>query len=275
VARSGALPAPLAAQARTVAQGIGVQIEQAVERMGGNVPVYGRMLRTFLADLPATLDRARQQVAQKDWASLAIGMHTLKGLAGMLGAGELARVSADLEQAGQRAVTASRGSAGGPLKAGADDPASTSTSQRDEDDAAWAQQLDAVQAAAEPLRSQGAELVALLLATPVAVPSRPESTSLPALDPAQAGLVQAADAPQDEAVADGASVLQRLLGQLASHLEASDMQAVEWMERLRVEGVEHGADVASDLEALGDAVDRLDFERALGLCQAMMASEVR
>jgi hypothetical protein len=122
------------------------------------------------------------------------------------------------------------------------------------------------------LQRQGADLVAGLLARHGAPGERPV-----------AGGVQdgAAGAPGGTALPAEAARRQSspqaagddgLLVQLAGRLEASDMQAVEWMDRIRLEGLP-SLDPA-DLEALGDAVDRLEFERALGLCRALMASEV-
>jgi CheY-like chemotaxis protein len=283
-ARSAGASAPLEPEARVLAHAMGVQIEMAVERMGGNVPVYGRMLRTFLADLPSSLLRLREQVDAGDWASLAIGMHTLKGLAGMLGAAELARAASELEQAGQAGQVARQGqaavpsqdaaavhvSAGSRCESGAE--AGSDAWGTLDDREVWNARIDAVQAAAEPLQRQGADLVAGLLARHGARGERHV-----------AGAVQdgAAGAPGGTAIPAEAARLQSspqaggdegLLVQLAGRLEASDMQAVEWMDRIRLEGLPSLQ--TADLEALGEAVDRLDFERALGLCRALMASEV-
>ncbi|MFM1855059.1 MAG: hypothetical protein RLZ83_368, partial [Pseudomonadota bacterium] len=78
----------------------------AVERLGGNVPVYARMLRLFVTDLPSNLDRLRQAADTGRLAELAALLHTIKGLAGMLGAQALAQRCAAAEAAARQADSA-------------------------------------------------------------------------------------------------------------------------------------------------------------------------
>ena len=67
----------------------GIDMEAAIRRLGGNAPVYGRMLRSFLKDLPGMLTSLDAHVADAAWADAAMMTHTLKGLTGMLGARDL------------------------------------------------------------------------------------------------------------------------------------------------------------------------------------------
>ncbi|OYY63568.1 MAG: hypothetical protein B7Y51_05860, partial [Burkholderiales bacterium 28-67-8] len=67
----------------------GIDMEAAIRRLGGNAPVYGRMLRSFLKDLPGMLTNLDSHVAEAAWADAAMMTHTLKGLTGMLGASDL------------------------------------------------------------------------------------------------------------------------------------------------------------------------------------------
>jgi len=67
----------------------GIDMDAAIRRLGGNTPVYGRMLRSFLKDLPGMLTNLDAHVAGAAWADAALMTHTLKGLTGMLGASDL------------------------------------------------------------------------------------------------------------------------------------------------------------------------------------------
>ena len=68
----------------------GVQLVAALQRLGGKLPVYERMLRSFvsdLAELPALLSACLQA---QDSAAAARELHTLKGVAATLGLQALA-----------------------------------------------------------------------------------------------------------------------------------------------------------------------------------------
>ena len=76
----------------------GVDMDAALNRLGGNRPVYVRMLGRFVADLanmPAQLQAQLETGKTQEAVAL---MHTLKGLAGTLGATDLAAVAADAEK---------------------------------------------------------------------------------------------------------------------------------------------------------------------------------
>ncbi len=81
------------------AQRCGIELASAVERLGGNTGVYGRMLRTFLKDLPDSLAQLQGHAEQAAWPQAALVMHTLKGLAGMLGLRGLYATAGSAEKA--------------------------------------------------------------------------------------------------------------------------------------------------------------------------------
>lgn len=86
LAASGvSLPADVLEQA----QRSGIEMAEAIRRLGGNVPVYGRMLRGYLRDLPGMMQGLELFVTQAEWPEAAMSMHTLKGLSSMLGARDL------------------------------------------------------------------------------------------------------------------------------------------------------------------------------------------
>jgi HPt (histidine-containing phosphotransfer) domain-containing protein len=93
------------------------------------------LLRLFLAELPSNLEKLRGQAGAGRLQEAAATLHTLQGLAGMLGAGALAQACGEAEAAARQA------SSDAPAPAGL---------------------LDAVESAAAPLREGGSALVALL-----------------------------------------------------------------------------------------------------------------
>ncbi len=72
----------------------GLEVSAAIRRLGGNAPVYARMLRSFLKDLPQYVDQAEQQTLAADWPAALMSMHALKGLAATVGARELQSAAA-------------------------------------------------------------------------------------------------------------------------------------------------------------------------------------
>jgi HPt (histidine-containing phosphotransfer) domain-containing protein len=98
-------PMPLAAGAAGGAGALpdaGLNSEAALKRMGGLESVYLNALRNFVGEaetLARELRRARSE--QNSGAALA-ALHTLKGLAGTVGADRLASLSQQAEQALQQ-----------------------------------------------------------------------------------------------------------------------------------------------------------------------------
>jgi CheY-like chemotaxis protein/HPt (histidine-containing phosphotransfer) domain-containing protein len=79
----------LPAQVLEQAERSGIEMAEAIRRLGGNQPVYGRMLRSFMGDLPGMLQGLESFVAEADLPGALMNLHTLKGLTSMLGAREL------------------------------------------------------------------------------------------------------------------------------------------------------------------------------------------
>ena len=104
--RQGPLPGPRRAAAspavpasvQAAADAAGVDITTALGRLGGKVEVYQRMLRSFVTDLAAMPAQLRSQVEAGDLSAACRLMHTLKGLAGTLGASSLAAHASHGEQ---------------------------------------------------------------------------------------------------------------------------------------------------------------------------------
>ena len=89
---------PLSQDLMAAAREADIVLAPAVERLGGNVPVYERMLRLFLRDLPGQLAQLKAQADQAQWREAALMVHTLKGLAGMIGAMRLQAAAVRAEQ---------------------------------------------------------------------------------------------------------------------------------------------------------------------------------
>ena len=88
------LPAAAAAAARAA----GVNLVAARARMGGHLDIYTRTLRSFLVTLGSLPEQLRSSVAAAQLDETAQLLHTLRGLAGTLGADQLAAVSRDAEK---------------------------------------------------------------------------------------------------------------------------------------------------------------------------------
>lgn len=84
-ASEATLPADVLEQAERS----GIEMTEAIRRLGGNAPVYGLMLRSFMGDLPDMLQGLESFAAKADRPEVLMSLHTLKGLTAMLGAREL------------------------------------------------------------------------------------------------------------------------------------------------------------------------------------------
>ena len=76
----------------------GVDIQAALQRLGGKQDVYQRMLRTFVTDLAAMPGQLRAAATPHDTAPALRLLHTLKGLAATLGATALCTQAARAEK---------------------------------------------------------------------------------------------------------------------------------------------------------------------------------
>ncbi len=82
---------PLLTEWKEAAMVAGIELESALNRLGGDVSLLQKMLSLFgaeLADFPGQLDTL---VAQRDWRGASRLLHTIKGLAAQLGATHLSQ----------------------------------------------------------------------------------------------------------------------------------------------------------------------------------------
>jgi len=95
-AGKGALPERLSA-AREAAGAAGVDLTLAVQRMGGKVGVYARMLRAFMLDLQTQPQRLQALLEEGRLDDATRLMHTLKGIAATLGVDRVAACAGETE----------------------------------------------------------------------------------------------------------------------------------------------------------------------------------
>jgi HPt (histidine-containing phosphotransfer) domain-containing protein len=96
------------------ARACGVDLPAALQRLGGNLAVYARMLRSFASDLPSQMKRLGADAEAGRWGDAAVIAHTVKGLAGMVGAQALQTAAGAAERA--FGAAAGGGGAGQALK---------------------------------------------------------------------------------------------------------------------------------------------------------------
>lgn len=77
----------------------GVDVDKAVMRMGGNVDVYNKVLKTYYFDLLKKKEEIRENCDNKDFRLLAINSHGLKGASAGVGATNMFMASQKLEMA--------------------------------------------------------------------------------------------------------------------------------------------------------------------------------
>ena len=104
-AATAATAAPQPAEVAQAAEAAGVDLDAALQRLGGKQPVYERMLRSFIDDLAGMPAQLSLLSAAGDMAAAARLLHTVKGLAATLGMRALAVAAADGERALARATT--------------------------------------------------------------------------------------------------------------------------------------------------------------------------
>jgi PAS domain S-box-containing protein len=75
----------------------GIDLRAALQRVEGETEIFLRLLRTFNADLDGLADRFERMLAESRLDEAQRLMHTVKGLAGMLGAARLHSLAAALE----------------------------------------------------------------------------------------------------------------------------------------------------------------------------------
>ena len=90
--------ADMPAAVATAALAAGVKLDSAVQRLGGKLPVYERLLRNFVRDLAGMPELLAACLASQDTESAARLLHTLKGLAATLGVPTLADAAGQAER---------------------------------------------------------------------------------------------------------------------------------------------------------------------------------
>ena len=77
----------------------GLNTADGLQRVGGNRKLYLKLLRQFVDDESDAAVRIRERLAAGDHATAERMAHTIKGVAGSLGARELQATAGDLERA--------------------------------------------------------------------------------------------------------------------------------------------------------------------------------
>ncbi len=77
----------------------GVDTDAALDCLDGNVALYRKILASFSADQADAAARMRTAFSAGDWKSAARIAHTLRGLAGNVGAQNIVRMSREIESA--------------------------------------------------------------------------------------------------------------------------------------------------------------------------------
>jgi two-component system sensor histidine kinase/response regulator len=77
----------------------GLDVGQGLRRAIGNIPLYLSLLRKFSAGQRLVPQQISQAIDSKDWARAELLAHTLKGVAGNIGAHAIQHAAADLENA--------------------------------------------------------------------------------------------------------------------------------------------------------------------------------
>jgi PAS domain S-box-containing protein len=221
------VPAEVSAAARAG----GIQIERAVQRMGGQMDLYHQMLRRVLVDLAAASKMLGDVGSAQDAPALGALLHTVKGLAATMGAEGLAAQLAHSEQTMKACVK------DGKLEAAIDGVCADVGSQ-----------------AHEAVASCMVHFEALLMTMDQSRQSTGHQGSGP---PKQNGVATLSDTI---AMLEG-------LRHLAGLLRESDMSAVDALARLPRSADSHWI---THLRALDGQVAALEFEPALETCERLI-----
>ena len=227
---------------REAAAAAGVDLHAALNRLGGKRELYQRVLHIFIKDLATMPAQLRAHAAQGQAQPAAHLLHTLKGLAATLGAMALSAEAAR----GEKLLA---GAAAPVEVADVADVAGVADVAHVADVAETAERACAAIATARP------GLAALLQA-------------LQAEQAADAGpAMPSGDAPgMPVATALDTHALQTLLQAMAGQLRNADMAATDAMAELQRQ---FGDTLGEQLQPMNEAIEALDFERALGLCNAL------
>jgi CheY-like chemotaxis protein len=102
-AREAGAQAPRSAPSRSgLPQVAGLDVDAGLLMVEGDRDLYLRLLSGFVDHLGVAHEEIAQAVAAGDWQTLERETHTLKGLCGTVGAGDMQRLTAELEAAVRR-----------------------------------------------------------------------------------------------------------------------------------------------------------------------------
>jgi len=213
----------------------GVDIQTALNRLGGRHQIYKRMLRDFASSLAAAANQLHMCMAKKEALAAMHGVHNLHGLAATLGLAALSAVASQAED----------------LLAPWASTTVSASAQRKPSASAWSQEtVSAISSVCSAIEDAGPGLSALLR-TLEALPTDQQSLEATATDIDQ-------------------NALSRDLRTLCDQLAHADMRATDSVDALLRRC---GAPLAKRLQPLTDAVDRLDFSLAQRLCLQMLEGE--
>ena len=76
----------------------GLELAKGLQNLEGNLKLYKKLLRSFLSDNLTTVSQVKTALVQNDRAKVRLLIHTIKGVAGNLGAFDLQKAAALLEE---------------------------------------------------------------------------------------------------------------------------------------------------------------------------------
>lgn len=216
-----------------------VDVATAVARLGGSQAFYNKIARAFGDQASGQMAHARHAVQHADWPAALINLHTIRGLAVTIGANTLAQ-HAGASEARCRTLS----------QANVDTPTDTPVAQAD-----LLAQIDSL--------AQLLQQVTDALATHVLAPSAAPTLAGPDAPPAASE--PASPSPPDPAA------LQAELRQLVALLQHKNMQSVAVSAALRTGfGAPLDAATRAQLDAIDSAINQLDFDAAITLCNRLL-----
>lgn len=74
-----------------------IDIDKAIERLGGNEAIFRRVAKRFVDTQEAELRKCEDHVQQQNWTAALEYFHSLRGVAGFVGAEDLVRRALEIE----------------------------------------------------------------------------------------------------------------------------------------------------------------------------------
>ena len=95
----------------------GLDVESGIARVGGNPKIYANILRKFASNQADAPEKIKSAIAEEDWELAERTAHTLKGVAGNIGANEIFKLSVELDAILKKAVKNAEAEEAMPLPA--------------------------------------------------------------------------------------------------------------------------------------------------------------